>query len=311
MSTSPQEASNRQHPGLRLKSPARYDRLVWLFTFGRPLRLRALMLRPARLQAGEAVLDVSCGTGSLALLAKKQVGPAGRVHAIDASEEMIAYARRKAKRERQVIMFDVAAAQQLPFDDATFDVVLNTLALHHLPRASRYEALGEMRRVLRPGGRAVIEDFAGSTTRVHRMFGLLKHRHGSVPSDEIVTAMRSAGFEVSSVGTVGAKGLHFVVGEVPGGSETAPRPREGEGIAISTRGPHRAVLLFAAFAVVIAILAHVAFALSAGKAILRSMNGVEWMAMRGTVASLVILMIAAHLGLAAARWRKVLRLRNS
>src|SRR5437870_5630508 len=178
-----------QHPGLRLRTPMRYDLLVWLFTFGHPRRFRELMLRPARLRQGESVLDVSCGTGSLALLAKEQVGAEGRVHGIDASEEMIAYAGKKASRAGLDVAFDVAPAQQLPFGDASFDVVLNTLALHHLPKPSRYEAFGEMRRVLKPDGRALVVDFAEGKKRANGLLGRFKPRHGSVPPDEIAEAM--------------------------------------------------------------------------------------------------------------------------
>lgn len=208
-----------QHAGLRLRSPARYDLKVWLFTLGRPRRFRDRMLKPARLKPGETVLDVSCGTGSLALLAKEQVGPEGRVHGVDASEEMVAYARRKAKRAGAEVAFDIAPAQELPFENASFDVVINTLALHHLPKPSRYRSFNEMRRVLRPGGRALVVDFAEGKKRPSGPFGRLKHRHGSVPPEEITAAMRAAGFEIAEAGPIGAKSLHFVLGGPPDASD--------------------------------------------------------------------------------------------
>jgi ubiquinone/menaquinone biosynthesis C-methylase UbiE len=212
MSDLTNKQTKSQHAGLRLRAPARYDLVVWLLTLGRPRRFRERMLRPAELQAGERVLDVSCGTGSLALLAKEQVGAEGQVHGVDASEEMIAYARRKASRAGLDVAFDAAPAQQIPFGDASFDVVLNTLALHHLPRPSRYEAFEEMRRVLKPSGRALIVDFAEGKKRASGLLGRITHRHGSVPPKEIAEAMRSAGFEISTTGPIGAKNLHFVVG---------------------------------------------------------------------------------------------------
>src|SRR5688572_3378865 len=76
--------------GLVLHSAARYDLLVWLITRGRERAFREKVLRLARLKPGESVLDVGCGTGTLAIAARPLVGPAGAVYGIDASPEMIA-----------------------------------------------------------------------------------------------------------------------------------------------------------------------------------------------------------------------------
>lgn len=295
---------SKSHPGLRLKSPSRYDWLVWLFTFGRPLHFRELMLRPAQLGSGEAVLDVSCGTGALALLAKEQVGPEGRVHGIDASEEMISYARKKAARTELAVAFDVAPAQQLPFDDASFDVVLNTLALHHLPKPSRYEALREIGRVLKPGGRAVIVDFGESNKPIHGLFGLLRHRHGSVPPDEISTAMRSAGFEISDAAPVGMKSLHFVVGRIPGAAEASiERPRIPPQAIQRTRS-RPSFFPFVTFALVLVVLAHAAIAASVAEKIMHTIRSVEWNVEEWVASILIITLAAGHLVLAKTAWRK-------
>src|SRR5688572_31569590 len=95
----------------------RYDFLIWLLTFGRESRFRELLLAPARLKQGESVLDVGCGTGSLALVAKRIVGPAGKVHGIDASVPMVARAKSPAHRRRVDAHFAVARAAALPLPD--------------------------------------------------------------------------------------------------------------------------------------------------------------------------------------------------
>ena len=75
--------------GLVLHKAALYDLTVWLMTLGQERSFREKILRLARLEQGESVLDVGCGTGSLAIAAKRQVGPAGTVCGIDASPEKV------------------------------------------------------------------------------------------------------------------------------------------------------------------------------------------------------------------------------
>src|SRR5690348_10193613 len=71
--------------GRVLHSAALYDLLLWLVTLGRERGFREKVLRLAHLEPGQSVLDVGCGTGTLAIAAKRHVGPTGRVHGIDAS----------------------------------------------------------------------------------------------------------------------------------------------------------------------------------------------------------------------------------
>src|SRR5262245_6986196 len=84
--------------GLILHSAAVYDLFVWLMTFGRERAFREAMLRLAHLKVGESVLDVGCGTGTLAIASKRQVGTTGAVYGVDASQEMIARAEKKARK---------------------------------------------------------------------------------------------------------------------------------------------------------------------------------------------------------------------
>ena len=132
-------------PGVILHAPTRYDLQVWLFTLGRERMFRRRIAALARLCEGDSVVDVGCGTGSLAIEAKRQVGPKGVVTGIDASPEMLARAIVKARRAGQPIELLNATAQALPFPAARFDAALCTLMLHHLPRKSRRQCVGEMR----------------------------------------------------------------------------------------------------------------------------------------------------------------------
>ncbi len=139
----------------------RYDLFVQFMALGQAGRLRRKTIEFAQIAPGERVLDVGCGTGDLTLLAKKRAGSAGQICGLDAAPEMIEVARRKAARQRAEVDFRVGVIEQLPYPDNSFDVVLSSLMMHHLPADLKPRALAEIRRVLRPNGRLVIVDFRG------------------------------------------------------------------------------------------------------------------------------------------------------
>jgi ubiquinone/menaquinone biosynthesis C-methylase UbiE len=192
-----------------ITAAGRYDLLIWLLTLGRETRFRELLLAPARLRQGESVLDVGCGTGALAFAAKKMVGPTGTVYGIDASAPMIARAKSKVTRKGIEAHFDVASADALPFPDRSFDVVLSTVMLHHLPKTTRVVAVSEMRRVVASNGRVLLVDFAGARNgkgpRLHF------HRHGHVDPRALVELAVDAGLRVVDSGPVGKWQLQYVL----------------------------------------------------------------------------------------------------
>jgi len=159
---------------------------------------------------GESMLDVGCGTGTLAIAAKRRVG-AGSVRGIDASAEMIARAREKASRANVDVAFEVASAEALPFSDRQFDVVASTVMLHHLRRAAREACVREIRRVLKTGGRLLVVDF-GVKGAGHRGPLAHFHKHGRVKLDDLVSLVADAGLDVVDSGHTGVGSLLFVVG---------------------------------------------------------------------------------------------------
>jgi ubiquinone/menaquinone biosynthesis C-methylase UbiE len=104
---------------------------------------------------------VGCGPGTDLFEIAEFVGPAGRLVGIDASEVMIAEARRRAKNFDVPITFEVGEAHALPFPENTFDICRAARLLEHVPDAE--PALKEMVRVTRPGGRMVVFDFDWDT----------------------------------------------------------------------------------------------------------------------------------------------------
>src|SRR5262249_28078236 len=109
--------------GLVMRRAARfYDLMAWVVMHGRERFFREKVLDLARLKPGESVLDVGCGTGTLAIAAKQRIGPTGMVYGIDASPEMIARADRKARKAKVEVVFKNGVVEALPFPDAHFDV---------------------------------------------------------------------------------------------------------------------------------------------------------------------------------------------
>jgi ubiquinone/menaquinone biosynthesis C-methylase UbiE len=122
---------------------------------------KRLMLERIALAPGAAVLDVGCGPGTDVFDMVDLVGPTGRLVGLDASEVMVAEARRRAGKFDAPITFEVGEARALPFPDDTFDVCRSERLLEHLPDPQR--AITEMVRVTRPGGRIVAFDFDWDT----------------------------------------------------------------------------------------------------------------------------------------------------
>jgi ubiquinone/menaquinone biosynthesis C-methylase UbiE len=149
-----------------------YDLATWFFdTFvfhGQLHQLRQRTVTLAHVQLGEAVLDVGCSTGTLALEVARRVGRAGRVVGIDPGAALLARARAKAARRHLPIEFQDGVIEHLPFPDHAFDVVFSTLMIHHLPVPRKRQGLTEVARVLKPGGRLVLADFTHHSDRSGR-----------------------------------------------------------------------------------------------------------------------------------------------
>ena len=112
------------------------------------------LLAAAELHPGERVLDVACGTGVIARRAAELVGPTGSVTGIDLSPDMIDVAKATEGPAGAHIEWHVADATSLPLPDARYDVALCQMGLMFME--DRAAALAEMRRVLTPGGRIVL-----------------------------------------------------------------------------------------------------------------------------------------------------------
>lgn len=166
-----------------------YDPIMKLLGFRRAL---LPLIAQAGLRAGHAVLDIGCGTGTLAIMIREAY-PEVAVTAMDPDPRALARAERKAARARVSLRFDRGFADAMEYADGTFDRVFSSMMFHHLPKDDKPRSLAEVRRVLKPGGRLEFLDFAGGT---HNMLAHVLHgRQASASaSDRLLQRMRDAGF---------------------------------------------------------------------------------------------------------------------
>ena len=144
-------------PALRFDSlTALFDPVVRVTT--REGHVKGRVLDRAAVRNGERVLDLACGTGTLAIELARRV-PGARVTGIDGDPRILERARSKAEHAGVEVEFDHGLSSDLPYPDESFDVVLSTLFFHHVSDSVKRESAEEICRVLRPGGRAVVGDF--------------------------------------------------------------------------------------------------------------------------------------------------------
>ena len=150
--------SSREYlPALRFSALTRlFDPLVHFVmrdeTFKRALGERAAP------KPGQRVLDLGCGTGTLALMVKR-AEPAAEVVGLDADPDILEIAASKAEKAGVEIELDRGLSTELPYEDTSFDLVLSTLFFHHLTGEDKRRTAREVARILRPGGELLVVDY--------------------------------------------------------------------------------------------------------------------------------------------------------
>ena len=143
-----------------------YDPVVAVTT--REAIFRRRLLAQANLQAGQRVLDLACGSGTMATLIKRRY-PQVSVTGLDADPEILALARAKAQGAEVDIHFDEGLSSALRYGEAEFDVVFSSLFFHHLDTQSKATTLQEVFRVLRPGRTLHVCDWGRSSNFALRL----------------------------------------------------------------------------------------------------------------------------------------------
>ncbi len=151
--------------GFRWLTPA-YDVVVRLTT--RERTFKTALIEQANIAPGHDVLDLACGTGTLAIWIKR-LYPSANVTGIDGDPEVLAIASRKSEAASVFVRLDQGLSFKLPYADGAFDRVLSTLFFHHLSWSDKQRTAKELYRVIRPGGELHVADWGRSTGPLMRV----------------------------------------------------------------------------------------------------------------------------------------------
>ena len=172
-----------------------YDPLLrWVM---REARFKRRLLEQAGVRSGHRVLDVGCGTGTLAVMVK-QARPEAEVVGLDGDANVLKIARAKADRAGVNLLLHVGMAYEIPHREGYFDRVLSSLMLHHLTAGDKKRTLSEAFRVLRGGGGLHVVDFGPPRTLYARLAAFVSARAEQVADNvrgRLPGMFREAGFE--------------------------------------------------------------------------------------------------------------------
>jgi ubiquinone/menaquinone biosynthesis C-methylase UbiE len=195
-----------------------YDSYMRMMTLGRERSLREMTVRLAQVKPGDVVLEVGCGTGTLTLAAKRQVGPSGKVYGIDVIPGMIELSQRKAAQANEDVPFQLGSIDDIPFPANHFDAVMCSFMIFHMSETTRRKGIAEVHRVLKPQGRFFVLDLALPPQPLPRAIaqtlfgGMLTH-----DLRELFPIMEASGFSGVEIGqatfrVLGLSVLAFVRG---------------------------------------------------------------------------------------------------
>jgi demethylmenaquinone methyltransferase/2-methoxy-6-polyprenyl-1,4-benzoquinol methylase len=137
---------------------SKYDVMNDLMSMGMHRLWKAYTIAASGVREGQKVLDIAGGTGDLALAFAKRVGPRGTVVHTDINEAMLSTGRDRLINEGYMLPTTICDAEHLPFPDHSFDIVSVAFGLRNMTHKD--QALKEMCRVLKPGGRLLVLEFS-------------------------------------------------------------------------------------------------------------------------------------------------------
>lgn len=194
-----------------------YDFFVELLGYGKKERVKVINL--LELKAGDKLLDVGCGTGTLLTLAKERYSDTDMI-GIDIDPKVLGIARKKTQKANLKIEYMEASSAKLPFRDESFNVVVSSLVFHHLPTDIKIQTIKEIYRVLKRNGRFLLADFGKKEGIILYVFDsitkLLNLPESKTLQDNlkgnIPNFLNDAGFKVRETGKR-YRGIQFLLAE--------------------------------------------------------------------------------------------------
>jgi len=201
-------------------APERYDWAVKLMTGGRIDKIKARIAEQAK--SGDRVLDIGCGTGTLAL---RLLRKGAYVTGFDCSEFMVKQAEKYATDEglndRLTLVQDSVTQLRKHFEDDSFDIITSTMALGEFPREYLNYILRDCRRILKPDGLLLIADEVWPEKLLPRLLyqigmvlfwipQFLLLRRALFPINNLRKIIEEAGFKVSDVESWAASSFQLV-----------------------------------------------------------------------------------------------------
>lgn len=189
-------------------------------------QLRRLTLSLLRPEPAERVLDIGCGTGSLAVRLKQE-HPRATVVGTDIDPAALAIAEKKSRAAQVSVTWRRGPADDPAFPDQSFDLVTSSLLLHHLLPSGKRAALAAAWRLLKPGGRLVLVDFTRPDGRLRALvFALVRALDGRRETEDHARGRLPAFVEEAGFANVAERlRLNTAVGTI--GFLTAYKPRSG------------------------------------------------------------------------------------
>lgn len=174
-----------------------YDAVIGSTT--RERTFKQALIKQARIAAGQQILDLAAGTGTLAIWVK-QSHPLATVTAVDGDPRILSIAKRKAQKAKVSVQFDHALSYRLPYPAVQFDRVLSSLFFHHLSWENKQRTAQELLRILKPGAELHVADWGYPTNALMRALFLsvqlldgYKNTQDNV-SGKLIELFKQAGF---------------------------------------------------------------------------------------------------------------------